>query len=90
MSDDAPAVKVEALVLEHLAHVVGVSRSYLSRDSDIGALGLSSSQVMELVYEVENELGIVLTDSDLMRVSTVGELLDLAGRAAATMGAGRG
>jgi acyl carrier protein len=75
---EAVAGRLEALAVDHLAEQVGVPRSLLSRDSDVTRLGLSSAQVTELVYMVEDELGIVLTDGDLVSVTTVGHLVDLA------------
>jgi acyl carrier protein len=58
-----------------LAEALGVGTELVTDDLELATLGLSSLEVMELVYEAEDELGIVFPEESLESVTTVGELL---------------
>jgi acyl carrier protein len=44
-------------------------------DLELATLGLSSLEVMEMVYDAEDELDIVVDDDTLADVTTVGALV---------------
>ena len=46
------------------------------RSSKIGELGIDSLSVMQIVGELETELGIMIPDEDLVEIVTVGDLCD--------------
>lgn len=48
----------------------------VSRSSKISDLGIDSLSVMEIIGQLETELGIMIPDEDLVEIVTVGELCD--------------
>jgi acyl carrier protein len=58
-----------------LADALGVGTELVTDDLELATLGLSSLEIMELVYEAEDELGIVFPEESLESVTTIGELL---------------
>lgn len=50
----------------------------IEEDSELTDLGLSSLQIADLVYSLEDSLGIVLDPSQAAGVRTVGDLVKLA------------
>ena len=68
-----------------LATALGVAPDLVTDDLELATLGLSSLEVMEIVYDAEDELGIVFPEEALESVTTVGGLIAaLAGVAEAT------
>jgi len=49
---------------------------HATRASKIGELGIDSLSVMQIVGELETELGIMIPDEDLVEIVTVGDLCD--------------
>jgi acyl carrier protein len=49
---------------------------HVMRSSKIGELGIDSLSVMQIVGELETELGIMIPDEDLVEIVTVGDLCD--------------
>ena len=47
---------------------------HLTRDSVITDLGIDSLSMMQIVGEMETELGIMIPDEDLVEIITVGDL----------------
>ncbi len=85
MSSEA-AHAVRAVVVPRLAAALGVEVGLVTDDLELVTLGLSSLEVMELVYDAEDELGIVVVEESLADVSTVGALVEAL---AVEVGAGR-
>ncbi|EEP70548.1 acyl carrier protein [Micromonospora sp. KC207] len=54
----------------------------LTADSDLSELGLSSLEIADLVYGLEDSLDIVLDPAQAANVRTVGDLVALANAAA--------
>jgi acyl carrier protein len=48
----------------------------VTRASKIAELGIDSLSVMQIVGELETELGIMIPDEDLVEIETVGDLCD--------------
>ena len=74
VSADAVAA-VRAVVMPRLAEALGVGEDLVTDDLELATLGLSSLEVMELVYDAEDELDIVVDEDSLADVTTVGGLL---------------
>jgi acyl carrier protein len=47
----------------------------VTRESKISELGIDSLSVMQIIGELETELGIVIPDEDLVEMVTVGDLV---------------
>lgn len=58
-----------------LAAALGVAPELVTNDLELATLGLSSLEVMELVYDAEDEFGIVFPEESLDGVTTIGALL---------------
>jgi acyl carrier protein len=73
---DAPSPEaVRAVVVPRLAAVLGVGEDLVTDDLELATLGLSSLEVMELVYDAEDELDVVVDDDALADATTVGGLV---------------
>ena len=73
---DADAIRrVRAVVLPRLAEALGVGEELVTDDLELATLGLSSLEVMEMVYDAEDELDIVVDEDSLGDVTTVGALV---------------
>jgi acyl carrier protein len=68
-------VAVRAVVMPRLASALGVGEDLVTDDLELATLGLSSLEVMEMVYDAEDELDIVVDDDTLADVTTVGALV---------------
>lgn len=69
-----------AIVFDSLADAAGVEVDLLAPDTTLRELGLSSMQLMELLYLLEEELGIVLAPELLEGVETIADIVDCAER----------
>ena len=49
----------------------------LELDSEFKNLGIGSWELVELVYDLEEEIGIEFKDEELLKIKTVKDLLDL-------------
>jgi len=54
-----------------------VDASTISDDQLIEELGMSSLQMMKLIYIFEDEFGITLSTQEVLEINTVGELVAL-------------
>jgi len=61
--------------MPRLAAALGVGEALVTDDLELATLGLSSLEVMEMVYDAEDELDIVVDEDSLGDVTTVGELV---------------
>ena len=69
-------MNVRAVVVPRLATALGVGEDLVTDDLELATLGLSSLEVMEMVYDAEDELDIVADDEALADVTTVGALVE--------------
>jgi acyl carrier protein len=69
------AVDVAGFMRPRLAEALGVGSDLVTDDLELATLGLSSLEVMEIVYDAEDELRIVFPETALESVTTVGELI---------------
>lgn len=77
--------EIDAFLRPRLAEALGVGTPLVTDDLELATLGLSSLEVMELVYDAEDHLGIVFPEESLESVATVGDLF----RALDAIAAGR-
>jgi acyl carrier protein len=75
VSGDADVSAVRAVVVPRLATALGVGEELVTDDLELATLGLSSLEVLELVYDAEDELDIMIDEDSLADVTTVGALL---------------
>jgi acyl carrier protein len=68
-------LRVRAVVLPRLAVALGVGEELVTDDLELETLGLSSLEVMEMVYDAEDELDIVVDEDSLVDVKTIGALM---------------
>ncbi|HVY44314.1 MAG TPA: phosphopantetheine-binding protein [Minicystis sp.] len=54
--------------------------SHVTRESVITELGIDSLSMMQIVGEMETELGVMIPDEDLVELVTVGDLCDKVGQ----------
>ena len=66
---------VRAVVVPRLAAALGVDPALVTDDLELATLGLSSLEVMELVYDAEDELDTVFVEEHLADATTVGRLI---------------
>lgn len=66
---------VAGFMRPRLATALGVGPDLVTDDLELATLGLSSLEVMEIVYDAEDELGIVFPETALESVTTVGGLI---------------
>ncbi len=74
MSDDATE-RVRAVVIPRLATALGVESGLVTDDLDLVTLGLSSLEMMEMVYDAEEHLDLEFPEETLTDVTTVGGLI---------------
>ena len=76
-----------AIVDEKLTQGINVTEATLIREG----LGLDSLQMTEMLFEIEDKMGVKIADDEAMRLKTIGNLMDLIqskrGQGAETKGA---
>jgi acyl carrier protein len=58
-----------------LAKALGVKDSMVTDDLELATLGLSSLEVLELVFDAEDQLDVVFREESLAEVGSIGELV---------------
>ena len=66
---------VRGVLIPGLAAALGVSESMVTDDLELATLGLSSLEVMELVFDAEDQLDVVFREESLAEVSSIGGLV---------------
>ena len=66
----------EADVLDVVAEEAIVDRKLLTRDATLADLGISSLDVISMLFEVEEKYGVVIEEGDMPQMSTLGEMID--------------
>ena len=49
----------------------------LTKESSFNDLGIDSLDLVDLVFELEEEIGVEFQDDELLKITTVQDLLDL-------------
>ena len=68
-------VQVDEFMRPRLATALGVGPDLVTDDLELATLGLSSLEIMEIIYDAEDELSIVFPEKSLEGASTVGQLI---------------
>lgn len=66
-----------AIIAEFLETRLGVARDSVTPDATLESLGVDSLLLLELLFEVEDKLGIKTPAEDLKTPSTIGDLITL-------------
>jgi len=66
---------VASFMRPRLATALGVAPELVTDDLELATLGLSSLEIMEMIYDAEDELGIVFPEESLEGATTVGALI---------------
>ena len=69
-----PATETELLDL--VAHESGVERVKLVREAVLADLGVTSIELITLLFEIEDRYGVAIEESELPEMTTVGEMSD--------------
>jgi acyl carrier protein len=70
--------ELRGLLTELLEETTGESYPEVAEDQDLQAgLKLDSVDMFSLIVEIQSKLGIKISTEDVMKVVTVGDLLDL-------------
>ena len=67
--------RVRGVVIPRLASALGVEPALVTDDLDLVTLGLSSLEMMEMVYDAEEYLDLEFPEETLAAVTTVGGLI---------------
>jgi acyl carrier protein len=72
---------VESKLMAIIAKILKIPREKLVAEASFkNDLGADSLDLVMLVYEIEDQLGITLSDDDAKKIVTVGDALRLAGQ----------
>ncbi len=79
MSDSSKQEKIIGQLLDICQETSAEERDWDSfgRETTMEDLGLDSLTILDLLYDIEQEIGVQLEAQDVMSVRTVGEITDL-------------
>lgn len=66
----------ESQLLDLLAEEAIVDRQSLTRDARLEDLGISSIDLISLLFELEERTGVVIEEGDMPKMETLGEMTD--------------
>lgn len=66
----------EAQLLDMIAEEAIIDRATLKREATLGDLGISSLDVITLLFELEEKFGVVIEEGDMPAMTTLGEMVD--------------
>lgn len=66
----------EAALLDMIAEEAIVDRKTLLREATLSDLGISSLDVITLLFELEEKFGVVIEEGDMPAMTTLGEMVD--------------
>ena len=66
----------ESELLDMLAEEAILDRQRLTRDARLDELGVSSIDVISLLFELEERTGVVIEEGDMPKMETLGEMVD--------------
>jgi acyl carrier protein len=70
----ALSAELNTLFVDAIRQVSGKNIGSVSADQKIAELGLDSVSVMEMVGTIEERLGVQLSDDELTKINTFGDL----------------
>lgn len=66
----------EAELLDLIAAEAIIDRAKLVREAELDDLGISSLDVITLLFELEDKFGVAIEEGDMPPMKTLGELVD--------------
>jgi acyl carrier protein len=66
----------ESELLDLIAQEAVIDREKLIRDASLEDLGVSSLDVISMLFELEERYGVVIEEGDMPQMSTLGEMVD--------------
>jgi acyl carrier protein len=66
----------EAQLLDLISEEAIVDRDKLVREATLGDLGISSLDVITMLFELEERYGVVIEEADMPQMTTLGEMVD--------------
>jgi acyl carrier protein len=66
----------EPELLDLIAQEAIIDREKLTREATLGDLGISSLDVITLLFELEERYGVVIEEADMPKMETLGEMVD--------------
>jgi len=66
----------ESDLLDLIAQEAIVDRQKLVRDATLADLGISSLDVITMLFELEERYGVVIEEGDMPQVANLGEMVD--------------
>jgi acyl carrier protein len=74
---------VKAMIMDYLTHRAGVDAHRLAAaDATLDSLGIDSLSTVEMLWELEEKLGVRVEDSDLQPTMTLDRLAEFVAEAA--------
>jgi acyl carrier protein len=66
----------EEQLIDLIAEEAIVDKEKLKRDATIADIGISSLDVITMLFELEERYGVVIEESDMPKMETLGEMID--------------
>jgi len=66
----------ESELLDLIAEEAIIDRAKLVREASLGDLGISSLDVITMLFELEERFGVVIEEGDMPKMTTLGEMVD--------------
>lgn len=66
----------ETALFDMIAEEAIVDRKTLSREAALADLGISSLDVITLLFELEEKFGVIIEEGDMPAMTTLGEMSD--------------
>jgi acyl carrier protein len=63
-------------LLDLIAEEAIVDRKLLTREATLADLGISSLDVITMLFELEEKYGVVIEEGDMPQMTTLGEMVD--------------
>lgn len=63
-------------VLAKIANTMGVAKETLTLDTKFDTLGADSLDMVEFSMDIEEEFGVVIEQSDIAAISTIGDAIE--------------
>jgi acyl carrier protein len=66
----------EPELLDLIAEEAIIDREKLNRDATLEDLGISSLDLITMLFELEERFGVIIEESDMPKMETLGEMID--------------
>lgn len=67
---------IQDAVLAKIANTMGVAKETLTLDTKFDTLGADSLDMVEFSMDIEEEFGVVIEQSDIAAISTIGDAIE--------------